>query len=199
MAGSQIRVHAATAEEGKSESGRDREGGKAKRQSVCRVTHWVSTRGEGDGLHVMVGNYLWRKQGQGDEREGKTRGESMWVTWCTWEVRWKHVDGRDKCGPITEGSALFSKPSSIIGNAGYAGAGTTERNILTLANNRWRRINKDLGRPACPGGFFFLNGCMCTAYFTSPHCGLMYTNWAEQSHRLPNGRKKHRFRSREDL
>lgn len=84
MARGRIRVHAATEGERKSESGRKREGGKSRaeeRDSVCRVTHWVSSRSEGDGLHVMVGNNLRRKQGQREESRGEGRqGESMWVT-----------------------------------------------------------------------------------------------------------------------
>ncbi len=39
----------------------------------CWVTHWVSSRGEGDGLHVMIGDYLWRKRKTGREREGGER------------------------------------------------------------------------------------------------------------------------------
>ena len=39
------------------------------------VTHWVSSRGEGDGLHVMIGDYLWRNRGgdQEEERRGKQK------------------------------------------------------------------------------------------------------------------------------
>lgn len=34
----------------------------AEREREGWVTHWVSSRGEGDGLHVMIGDYLWRKR-----------------------------------------------------------------------------------------------------------------------------------------
>lgn len=40
------------------------------------LTHWVSSRGERDGLHVMIGDYLWRKR----EREKEREKESTWVT-----------------------------------------------------------------------------------------------------------------------
>lgn len=61
---------------------------------MCRVTHWVSSRSKGDGLHVMIGNYLRRnrekrggeenreesvEQRRGEERRGGQK-ESMWVT-----------------------------------------------------------------------------------------------------------------------
>ena len=35
------------------------------RQKERGVTHWVSSRGEGDGLHVMIGDYLWRERRDG--------------------------------------------------------------------------------------------------------------------------------------
>lgn len=123
------------------------ERGKAEKQRgrVCRVTHWVSSRGEGDGLHVMVGNYLWRKQEQADERRGKTRGEHVGdVTHVGSEM--KACGWRDKCGPITEGSALFSKQSGV-----NCSGDTLERGQSDGTSQRPRRINKGSGRP---WGFF---------------------------------------------
>lgn len=130
------------------------ERGKAVKQrgSVCRVTHWVSTRGEGDGLHVMVGNYLRRKQ-EG-ERKGKTRGEHVGdVTHVGSEMKacgWKgqmRTHYRGKCF-VLQAEQRHSRHWS------HAGAGTTEWNILTVANNHSRWINR-LGTPCASRGLLF--------------------------------------------
>lgn len=48
------------------------------------LTHWVSSRGERDGLHVMIGDYLWRegerermREGGKSEREKEGEGEHV--------------------------------------------------------------------------------------------------------------------------
>lgn len=41
------------------------------------LTHWVSSRGERDGLHVMIGDYLWRKRERKKEREKEGEGEHV--------------------------------------------------------------------------------------------------------------------------
>lgn len=60
-----------------------------------RVTHWVSSRGKGDGLHVMIGDYLWRKT------VGQNVGDMKYVGSETKACGW-----RDKCAIITEKSAF---------------------------------------------------------------------------------------------
>lgn len=46
------------------------------------LTHWVSSRGERDGLHMMIGDYLWRKRERKREggRKKEREKESTWVT-----------------------------------------------------------------------------------------------------------------------
>lgn len=76
----------------------------------CWVTHWVSTRSEGDGLHVMIGDYLWRKKKdrkrEGEDTERETEGEHVGdMKYVGSEMRargWRH-----KCGIITEKSAFL--------------------------------------------------------------------------------------------
>lgn len=43
------------------------------------VTHWVSSRGKGYGLHVMIGNNLWRKRRVDGRREGEHMGTMKYV------------------------------------------------------------------------------------------------------------------------
>lgn len=43
------------------------------------LTHWVSSRGERDGLHVMIGDYLWRKRERKREGEGEHVGDMKYV------------------------------------------------------------------------------------------------------------------------
>lgn len=59
------------------------------RESVCGVTHWVSSRSEGDWLHVMIGDYLWEKI---RERE-KIQGEKEHVGDMKYVGREMDVDG----------------------------------------------------------------------------------------------------------
>lgn len=116
------------------------ERGKAEKQRgrVCRVTHWVSTRGEGDGLHVMVGNYLRRKRGQGGERKGKTRGEHVGdVTHVGSEMKARGWKGQMRTHHRGKCFVLRQRQRS------RAVAGSTEWNILAVANRRSQRINKD--------------------------------------------------------
>lgn len=44
------------------------------------VTHWVSSRSKGDGLHVMIGDYLWReRKGRVEKEREERQKESTWV------------------------------------------------------------------------------------------------------------------------
>ena len=77
------------------------------------MTHWISSRGKGDGLHVMIGDYLWIKRerergGRERETEGENVGDMKYV-----RSEMKACGWRDKCGIITEKSAFCSPLSGI--------------------------------------------------------------------------------------
>lgn len=55
------------------------------------MTHWVSSRGKGYGLHVMIGNNLWRqrrvdgrREGEG-EHTGKMKYVGSEIKACLWK------------------------------------------------------------------------------------------------------------------
>lgn len=58
------------------------------------MTHGVSSRGEGDGLHVMIGDYLWRERGEKRQREederdmGGVRCVESDMKACGWIQMW---------------------------------------------------------------------------------------------------------------